>query len=43
MAMSVVNLFEVIDIDQRNGAVGLLLLALVELEVQQVFPGPVIE
>ena len=43
MAIGVVDLLEVVDIDQRNGGLGLLLLALVELQLQQVFPGAVIE
>ncbi|MNE12868.1 hypothetical protein D3C80_1056880 [compost metagenome] len=32
-----------IDVDQANGGLGLLLLALLERDLQQVFPGTVVE
>ncbi|MNM96715.1 hypothetical protein D3C81_1092020 [compost metagenome] len=38
MSVSIVNGFEVIDIDKRDHRLAMLLLAGLELELQQVFP-----
>ncbi|MNC26986.1 hypothetical protein D3C75_751400 [compost metagenome] len=43
MAKGVVDGLEVIDVDQGNHRVPLLLLARLELELQQVLPGTVVE
>src|SRR5450830_1697761 len=43
MAVRIIDLLEVIDINQCDGGVALLLLALVELEVQQIFPRTVVK
>ena len=43
MAIGIVDLLEVVDINQCDGGLGLSLLALVKLQLQQVLPRPVIE
>ena len=43
MAVGVIDLLEMVDVDQGDRGVALLLLALVELEVQQVFPRAVVK